>query len=151
MSAQIRRASVDDVHSLLAMMRELDEHEAIVFDEPRVRAALGVLLADERYGRVWLVEGAGAAPIGYVVLTLGYSLEFGGRDAFVDEIYLRESHRGQGIAKQALAVLEGACRELGVRALHLEVERKNARAQVVYRSAGFKDHDRYLMTKWLEQ
>jgi ribosomal protein S18 acetylase RimI-like enzyme len=34
--------------------------------------------------------------------------------------------------------------------LHLEVERANTAAQGVYRRAGFKDHDRYLLTKWLD-
>ena len=44
---------------------------------------------------------------------------------------------------------EGVCRGRGVRALHLEVERENTRAQSIYRRAGFVDHDRYLLTKWL--
>jgi len=38
---------------------------------------------------------------------------------------------------------------LGVKALHLEVERTNTAAQAFYRKIGFKDHSRYLMTKWL--
>ncbi len=42
-----------------------------------------------------------------------------------------------------------ACRELGVRALHLEVERENVEAQALYRRIGYKDHDRYLLTKWV--
>ena len=37
----------------------------------------------------------------------------------------------------------------GVSALHLEVERQNEAAQGFYRRLGFKDHDRYLMTRWL--
>jgi hypothetical protein len=34
-----------------------------------------------------------------------------------------------------------------VRALHLEVERRNTRARRVDRRAGFFDHDRFLMTR----
>jgi GNAT superfamily N-acetyltransferase len=70
-----------------------------------------------------------------------------GRDAFVDEIYLRESHRRQGIGTQAFAFLEQACRELGVRALRLEVEHRNAAAREFYRTAGFYDQQRHLMTR----
>ena len=95
-----------------------------------------------------MIEADGG-PVGYVVLTLGFSLEFHGRDAFVDEIYIRAQYRGRGIGGKALAFAEGACRSLGVRALHLEVERKNTAAQAVYRKVGFKDHDRYLMTKYV--
>jgi ribosomal protein S18 acetylase RimI-like enzyme len=151
MSARFRRAALGDVDTLLAMMRELYQHESIAFSEPRAKAALERLVIDDTCGRAWLIEDANAPEaIGYAVMTLGYSLEFGGRDAFVDEIYVREEHRSQGIGQRAIAILEDACRELGVVALHLEVERSNARAQVVYRTAGFEDHDRYLMTKWLD-
>ncbi len=54
------------------------------------RGALEVLVGDETLGRVWVICAAGAA-IGYVVLTLGYSLEYGGRDACIDELYVREA------------------------------------------------------------
>jgi len=41
-------------------------------------------------GRVWLIQYQGQV-IGYVILTLGYSLEYGGRDAFIDEQLARQS------------------------------------------------------------
>jgi hypothetical protein len=41
--------------------------------------------------------------MGYVGLTLGYSLEFEGRDAFIDELYFQEPFHGQGIGAKALA------------------------------------------------
>lgn len=105
-----------------------------------------MLVGDASLGRVWLICTAGTA-IGYMVLTLGFSLEYGGRDAFIDEIYIREPSRGQGIGTHALSFAEERCRALGVRALHLEVERANSGAYNVYRRVGFVDHDRYLMTK----
>jgi ribosomal protein S18 acetylase RimI-like enzyme len=82
-----------------------------------------------------------------LALTLGYSFEFGGYDAFIDEVYIRESQRGRGIGKLALQMAEDECRALEVRALHLEVERENTNAQALYRKVGFVDHNRYLMTK----
>ncbi|HYP53210.1 MAG TPA: GNAT family N-acetyltransferase, partial [Pyrinomonadaceae bacterium] len=63
------------------------------------------------------------------------------------EFYLREEARGRGAGRRALEFVEGECRALGVRALHLEVERVNTNAQNLYRRCGFKDHDRYLLTK----
>jgi len=84
------------------------------------------------------------------VVTFGYSLEYGGRDAFIDELWVHERVRGQGIGTRALHMAEAACREQGIQALHLEVERTNAVAQQVYRRAGFVDHDRYLLTKRLD-
>jgi ribosomal protein S18 acetylase RimI-like enzyme len=97
---------------------------------------------------VWLINN-GDETIGYVVLTLGYSLEYHGRDAFIDEICIRESHRGKGIGAEVFKIVEATCRRLEVQALHLEVERANTRAQAFYHKVGFEDHDRYLLTKWI--
>jgi len=81
------------------------------------------------------------------VLAFGYSLEYRGRDAFVDEIYIRESHRRHGIGTQTFAFLEQECQALSVRALHLEVEHRNASAQQFYSTVGFHDQERHLMTR----
>lgn len=86
---------------------------------------------------------------GYVVVAFGYSLEFHGRDAFVDELFLRPAFRGRSLGREVLRFVEEQCRAAGVTALHLEVERKNTAAQEFYRRLGFQDHDRYLMTRWL--
>jgi len=141
-------AGAADAEQLIEFMREFYEFEHLAFDEPSARSALLQILADVSLGRVWLIKADGVAA-GYVVLTLGFSLEFHGRDAFLDELYIRERLRGRGIGKRAIEFIEGACRASGVKALRLEVERANAHAQAVYRKSGFKDHDRYLMTRWI--
>ena len=149
MEIDFQPAARGDVEELLLMMPGLYEHEGLPFDAGATRVALERLLGDERLGGVWLIR-SGASAVGYVVLTLGYSLEFRGRDAFLDELYLRPEARGRGAGRKALEFVEGVCRSLGVRALHLEVERANTGAQALYRKSGFVDHDRYLMTKWVE-
>jgi diamine N-acetyltransferase len=141
-------ATADDIEALIPMMRELYAHEDLSFDESIARRALAGVIGDGALGHVFLLLLENAVA-GYAVLTFGYSLEFHGRDAFVDELYLRDEYRKQGIGKRALEFLAGICAKNGVRALHLEVERSNTRAQAVYRNFGFKDHDRYLMTKWI--
>ncbi len=142
-------ATATDVDRLVALMGELYAHDALPFDAPAHRDALVRLLAEPARGRVFLVAADDGAVAGYAVLTLGYSLEFRGIDAFVDELYLSPPYRSRGLGRAALAFLEETSRSLGVSALHLEVARPNRRAQDVYRRAGFVDHDRYLMTKRL--
>ncbi len=139
-------ATLADVDLIVSFMRELYEHDHLPFDGTAARLAMEKILQDHSLGRVWLIYD-GEQAIGYIVLTLGYSLEYHGRDAFVDEIYLRASHRGKGIGTQIIQFVEGACRELEVQALHLEVERANLKAQAFYHKVGFEDHDRYLLTK----
>ncbi len=146
METTYRIAERTDSETLLEFMREYYEFDHLPFDEQVARAALTKFVGDEALGRVWLISYEGEA-IGYLVLTLGYSLEYGGRDAFIDEVYIRESHRRRGIGQRVLTFAEEVCRSLGVRALHLEVERANTNAHGLYRKVGFVDHDRYLMTK----
>ncbi|HYP01416.1 MAG TPA: GNAT family N-acetyltransferase [Pyrinomonadaceae bacterium] len=141
-------ADASDVDLLVELMREFYAFEHLPFDEARARVALEQILSDGRFGLVHLIR-VGAEEAGYLVVTFGFSLEFHGRDALVDEIYLRDNFRGHGIGKAAIEFASELCRSEGIAALHLEVERANTRAQAVYRRAGFRDHDRYLLTKWL--
>ena len=141
-------AEATDLEMLVVFMRDFYEHEALHFDERAALCALRQIIANPFFGRVFLLEFDGEK-VGYTVLTFGFSLEFHGRDAFVDELYICESHRGRGIGKRTLDFLAEICRDEGIAALHLEVEHANTIAQEVYRRQGFKDHDRYLLTKWI--
>jgi ribosomal protein S18 acetylase RimI-like enzyme len=147
--AEIREVTAADLGALLGMMRRLAEHPpALPFDEGEVRAALEKFLGNAELGQAWLLW-LGEKPVGYVILTLGYSFEFRGRDAFVDELYIEPEFRRMGLGRRAMEVLEKKARELGVNAVHLEVDRDNGAAAELYRRAGYADHGRHLMTKWL--
>ena len=141
-------ATATDIELLLQLMREYYAFDHLPFDEQLARTALEKIFVDSSLGGVWMIQYE-RDTVGYLAITLGYSLEYGGRDAFIDEIYIRENYRGRGIGQRALAFAEDTCRSFGVRALHLEVEHANATAYNVYRKGGFIDHERYLMTKRL--
>jgi ribosomal protein S18 acetylase RimI-like enzyme len=147
-SLHFRPATLQDIDPIIGLVRRYYAENGYPFSEPDTRRAIGQLLREPSRGRIWLVDGP-TGPAGYVVLTLGYSLEYGGVDAFVDEVYLVPEARGQGAGRRALELVEATCRELGVRALHLEVESNNEPARAVYRKRGFIDHRRLLMTKML--
>ena len=145
----LRAAGAADLALLLGFIRGLYTAEHIPFDEERAARALGGLLEEPSLGWVWIVERRGEAA-GYAVVTLGYSLEFGGRFALLDELFIAESHRGAGLGRQVLDRIAEGCRQRGLRAVRLEVERTNLGARALYRKAGFEAHDRDLMTFWLE-
>jgi GNAT superfamily N-acetyltransferase len=142
-------AAASDADTILEMMHEYYAFDGHALDPLRAREALLAVLHEPSYGQAWLILDD-EAPVGYIVLTLGYSLEYLGRDAFIDEFYLRESHRGKGWGKRALTFVEDQARSLGVRSIHLEVVRENTTAKEVYRKSGYADHDHYLMSKWIE-
>ncbi len=142
-----RLAVESDAELLLDFMREYYAFDGHGYDREKARAALIPLLDNINLGRAWLILD-GATPVGYAVLCFGYSLEWLGRDAFVDELYLREEHRGRGWGQKAMAFLEDAARELGVRALHLAVVPGNP-ALHLYEKAGFHSHDSTFLSKWI--
>ena len=83
------------------------------------------------------------------MITFGFSIEFGGRNAFVDELYVAPDHRAQGLGTTALEEAERVCREAGVQAMHLEVEFTNVDAKRLYARSGWVEHTRHLMTRKL--
>jgi len=150
MDAVLRPATLADTDVLVRLMEEYYAFDGIPWDEAGARAALAGLLADPTAGRVWLIC-SGVETVGYVALTFGYSLEYQGRDAFVDEIYLSEPYRGRGFGRQAFADVFEVCRALDVHAVHLEVARRNTSAQALYRRLGFEDRNHYMMSKRIER
>jgi diamine N-acetyltransferase len=148
LECRFRPAESAYIENLVALCRELYVHDGTPFHEERHRPAIAELIAHPDWGRIFIIEVISEIA-GYMVFTLGYSLEFAGRDAFLDELYLREPFRGRGIGTQATDYLCSFAKSLGIRAIHLEVERANTLAQEFYRKHDFKDHERYLMTRWL--
>lgn len=130
---------------LVALMTEFYTEAATPLDPNRAADAFAALLADDRLGKVWLIQ-AGAQDVGYVVVTFCYSMEFGGPNAFVDDLFIQSAFRGAGLGTAALAEVRTLCVNRGVRALHLETGRDNTAAQALYRRAGFVVTDRQLLT-----
>jgi ribosomal protein S18 acetylase RimI-like enzyme len=146
----IREATLFDEATLLRMMRVLAEQEPgkIHFDEEAARATFRRFLALPAFGSFWVLSVA-EKMIGYVILTIGFSFEFRGHDAFIDELYVEPEYRRRGFGRQAMSFAEAKARERGVNALHLEVDHGNDPALKLYRHIGYQDHQRFLMTKWL--
>jgi GNAT superfamily N-acetyltransferase len=125
--------------------RLADQHA----EEPEiVRASLDIALRGDPSIRIFVLLLDGE-PVGYLALSIGFSIEAGGHDAFVDEIYVEEEHRSRGIGARALAMAEEECRKIGVKRLNLEVERHNTRAKSLYEREGYRDNHRFLLHKFL--
>lgn len=127
-------------------MREYYTEDGYEFDHLAARDAVETLIQDEKLGRLW-VAGNDQNVEAYLAVTRGFSLEYQGADAFIDELYVASPCRGKGLGREALNVAMEYCRSTGIKALHLEAERHRKTALAIYRNAGFEDHDRYLMTK----
>src|SRR4051794_2564048 len=146
---QYRLANTTDIDLLLGFMQQFYALDQYPFEELIAREALRTLIEEASLGKIWIISKEAA--IGYIALTFGYSLEFHGRDATVDELFLTKPHRNQGIGEQTLQFIFEQCRQLGLHALHLEVEHTNEAGLMLYRKMGFEPHEqRYFMSKWIE-
>jgi len=129
-------------------MREFYAQQEMRFDEPAASLAINRALSNPELAQIYLIF-RGAELAGYFALTFCFSLEFHGRFALFDELYLREPYRRQKLGKAVVAFAEDLCKKAGIKALRLEVGRENQPAQSLYRAAGFMEDERNLMTKWL--
>ena len=142
MSTALHLAGPDDLAKLLPLVAARHAEEGIAQTEAARRAALEPLLAGVPQGAVWLI-GPRSAPLGYIAIGTGWSIELGGMDAFVDELYIRPAVRGRGLGAEALSALTRALKAQGVRALHLEVAQDNEAARALYAKLGFASRERY--------
>ena len=138
---------VADADQLLCMARAFHAEEGHPIT-PAGEAAVVQIACGEPFAPAWIVRHAGRN-VGYVVITLGFSIEYGGRDGFIDDLYLVPEARGRGLGEQLLAFALGQAERLGITTLHLEAEVGNERAISLYREAGFVETGRLLMRRFL--
>lgn len=146
MTATVRRATLADADRVIELVAEYCAADRHHFDPAVVEGGLAPLLAGDDVGVVWLLEVDGAID-GYVAVTWGWSIEIGGFEVVLDEIYVRT--RGAGHGSRLLAALEDDCRRRGARRIFLETERPNADARRLYERHGFVADDSIWMSKEL--
>ena len=131
---------------IVPLMRQFYAHFGYPFSLRRQGAALGRLLADPSIGRAWLIDVGGEAA-GYAVLVFGWSIEYAGRTALLDELFVAAPHRNGGLGTWALRQIRARACALGVRRLLLEVEADNRGGQALYKRLGYRDTKRRLMVR----
>jgi GNAT superfamily N-acetyltransferase len=151
MPISFTQATLTDLESLLVLMRHMqrDDPWSEPFHEPTLRSNLAELLANPVCGVIYIAREQ-STPIAYLVLCFDYSLEYRGKGAWIDELFVAPSHRGKGVGTQLLDLAETVSREHHAMFLHLEVTHGNP-AIDLYRRRGFLEHERYLMSKALDK
>lgn len=144
----IRVAVPADLDAVFPLSRQFYDHFGYLWSGEAKRAALARLLADPSLGLLFLASVEGAL-VGYALVAFSFSLEYDGRTAFVDELFVVEGARSLGVGAAVVSRAADECRALGVNALHLETEGSNDRAAALYSRLGFRSYGRGLMSKLL--
>lgn len=136
--ATIRRAEAGDLEALLRMCARYCEADSHQFDPGTATAGFEPLLLSEQHGVVWLSVD-GDETVGYAVVTWSWSIESGGLDALLDEIYVDRPGEGHGSA--LVAHLLADCRRRNLPRVFLETESANREARRMYSRLGFQTED----------
>lgn len=149
-SLQLIPVDTNDIPQLLIFMERFYSIDGYSFKKEQTRTSLIEFISEPKFGTIWLIK-ENTLPIGYIVLAIVYSFEFGGKNVFVDEFYLEEAYRGKGIGKKVMEYITVEAKRMEIKGLHLEVERHNETALNLYRAFQFTDHHRILMTKMINE
>jgi len=139
-------ATTADITTILHLMPIYYNFDHLNFDKTKAHQALTALFSSSENGRLWLLmDTTEKQAIGYLTLTFGFSIEYGGKVALIDELFVQENHRGKGIGSAAIQNAKEECKKLGINTLRLEVTKSNQSINSLYRKLGFMDLGRSLL------
>jgi GNAT superfamily N-acetyltransferase len=141
----IRRAQPEDRNEVNALVRAFHAEDGHPISERGLTAVRVMLEPDSLQGSIMLLK-AGEQPGGYGALCLGFSIEYEGREAFIDDLYIVPALRGHGYGRLLFDALEREARASGCSVIHLEVMPGNP-VKRWYESLGYVDRRSTLLTK----
>jgi GNAT superfamily N-acetyltransferase len=98
-----------DAETLVGLARDFHQEDGHPLTEAGEKA-LRAIARGEPFARAWLVREQEAA-LGYLIITLGFSVEYGGRDGFIDDLYLVPAARGRGLGRTVIGFATAQARE----------------------------------------
>ena len=133
-----------DISTITQMMQDFYAIDNYPMDVEVAKTLFQEFISDEHLGKSWLIYSENEI-VGYIILTFIFSFEYGGKIAFVDELFIKETARGKGIGKEAIQFIQAEVPKLSLKLLYLEVEPHNENAQKLYLAHDFELHNRKLM------
>ena len=133
-----------DIEIITQMMQDFYAIDNYPMDVEVAKTLFEEFIPNEHLGKSWLIY-SGNEIVGYIILTFIFSFEYGGKIAFVDELFIKETARGKGFGKDAIQFIQQEVPILSLKLLYLEVEPHNENAQKLYLAHDFELHNRKLM------
>ena len=138
----LRPARPSDLNQLLTWVADYHAFDGIQSDHAHRLRAISPLLYGSPHGDIHIITQHDV-DVGYVIFCYGWSVEFGGAEAILDELYLCPTMRGQGLGTIALRDRINALKVEGIILITLEVDHNNLAAQSLYRNMGFELREKY--------
>ena len=135
---------ISDISIITQMMQDFYAIDNYPMDVEVAKKLFQEFISNEHLGKSWLMYSENEI-VGYIILTFIFSFEYGGKIAFVDELFIKETARGKGFGKEAIQFIQQEVPKLSLKLLYLEVEPHNENAQKLYLAHDFELHNRKLM------
>lgn len=135
---------IADISIITQMMQNFYAIDNYPMDVEVAKTLFQEFISNEHLGKSWLIYSENKIE-GYIILTFIFSFEYGGKIAFVDELFIKETARGKGFGKEAIQFIQSEVSKLSLKLLYLEVEPHNENAQKLYLAHDFELHNRKLM------
>ena len=135
---------ISDISIITQMMQDFYAIDNYPMDVEVAKTLFQEFISNEHLGKSWLIYSENEI-VGYIILTFIFSFEYGGKIAFVDELFIKETARGKGFGKEAIQFIQSEVPKLSLKLLYLEVEPHNENAQKLYLAHDFVLHNRKLM------
>ena len=135
---------IADIEIITLMMQDFYAIDNYPMDVEVTKTLFQEFISNEHLGKSWLIYSENEI-VGYIILTFIFSFEYGGKIAFLDELFIKETARGKGFGKEAIQFIQQEVPKLSLKLLYLEVEPHNENAQKLYLAHDFELHNRKLM------
>ena len=132
----VRRATCDDVPTLLELFRELAEYEHLEHELRATEAGLRKALFGERPAAEALIAERDGAALGYALYFPTFSSFLTSAGVWLEDLFVRPSHRGEGVGRALLSAVAARVRERGGERLEWAALDWNELALGFYRRIG---------------
>lgn len=136
----IRPAVETDATALLAFIRELAEYEQLAHEVTATEDDLRTAFFGPRPAAEALLACVKGEPVGFAVYFTSFSTFVGKPGLYLEDLYVRPTHRGQGFGKRLLLAVAGVATERGCGRYEWSVLDWNAPSIAFYESLGAVMH-----------
>ena len=147
----VRPASSQDVPLLLALFKELAEYEHLEDELRANEQLLSEALFGERPAAEALIAQQGGQAAGYALFFPTFSSFLAIQGVWLEDLFVRPSHRRSGVGKALLAAVAGRVRERGGGRLEWAALDWNELALGFYRGIGAQRMDQWITHRLVGQ
>lgn len=142
-SLEIRSATVEDVATILQLIRDLATYERAPNDVTATEEQLRKVLFGEKPAAEVVLAFAGGVPVGFAVFFHNFSTWLGRPGLYLEDLFVKPEKRGKGYGRALLVHLGRIARDRGCGRMEWAVLNWNEPAIEFYRKLGAKPMDEW--------